>query len=87
MKVLEHGEGEGEGVKCRSKERKLLEAEELNFLLQSGIILCRLAVILVPGLDIQTDQLQAGNLMTKRRNILLFLEAAEVGGAMFCFLI
>ena len=35
-----------------------METEELNFLLQSGIVLCKLAVKIVPGTDIQTDKLQ-----------------------------
>ena len=36
----------------------MMETEELNFLLQSGIVLCKLAVKIVPGTDIQTDKLQ-----------------------------
>ena len=40
------------------KEKKLLETEELNFLLQSGIVLCKLAAIVVPGTGIETDDLQ-----------------------------
>ena len=58
--VLEFGEA-AEGNKCRMKEKKLMETEELNFLLQSGIVLCKLAAIIVPGTDIQVDQLQVGN--------------------------
>ena len=42
------------------KEKKLIESEELNFLLQSGIILCKLAAFIVPNTDIQLDNLQVG---------------------------
>ena len=42
------------------KEKKLIESEELNFLLQSGIILCKLAAFIVPDTDIQLDNLQLG---------------------------
>ena len=44
--------------KCKMKEKKLMETEELNFLLQSGIVLCKLAAIIVPGTDILVEQLQ-----------------------------
>ena len=44
------------------KEKKLIESEELNFLLQSGIILCKLAAFIVPDTDIQLDNLQVGSL-------------------------
>merc|ERR1711874_558711 len=37
VKVLEEQEGEGECVKRKVKDKKLLETEELSFLLQSGI--------------------------------------------------
>ena len=40
------------------KEKKLMETEELNFLLQSGIVLCKLAAIVVPDTGIETDDLQ-----------------------------
>ena len=35
-----------------------METEELNFLLQSGIVLCKLAAIVVPNTGIETDDLQ-----------------------------
>ena len=35
-----------------------METEELNFLLQSGIVLCKLAAIVVPDTGIETDDLQ-----------------------------
>ena len=38
-----------------------MESEELNFLLQSGIVLCKLAAFIVPGSDIVVDQLQVEN--------------------------
>ena len=38
----------------------MIESEELNFLLQSGIILCKLAAFIVPDTDIQLDNLQVG---------------------------
>ena len=46
----------------RLKEKKLMETEELNFLLQSGIVLCKLAAIIVPGTDIVVEDLQVGNI-------------------------
>ena len=50
--------------KCKIKEKKLMESEELNFLLQSGIVLCRLASIIVPDTGIMADQLQVGRYFT-----------------------
>ena len=67
FQVLEFGEAdrdrerERESNKCKMKEKKLMETEELNFLLQSGIVLCKLAAIIVPGADIVVDQLQVVN--------------------------
>ena len=59
---MEFGEAaDRESNKCRMKEKKLMETEELNFLLQSGIVLCKLAAIIVPGTDIVVDQLQVVN--------------------------
>ena len=43
-----------------------MESEELNFLLQSGIVLCKLAAIIVPNTDINVDQLQVGSQYTKK---------------------
>ena len=61
LQVLEFGETadrERESNRCRVKEKKLMETEELNFLLQSGIVLCKLAAIIVPDSDIVVEQLQ-----------------------------
>jgi len=83
LRVLEFGEAdrdrerERESNKCKMKEKKLMETEELNFLLQSGIVLCKLAAIIVPGADIAVDQLQTGNLSTKKKNIHLFLKCGS----------
>ena len=65
FQVLEFGEAaerdrERESNKCKMMEKKLIETEELNFLLQSGIVLCKLAAIIVPDADIVVDQLQVG---------------------------
>ena len=93
FEVLEFGESpDKEREVFRLKEKKLMETEELNFLLQSGIVLCKLAAIIVPGADIAVDQLQVanlkyfiywflnipqtGNLSTKKKNIHLFLKCA-----------
>ena len=40
------------------KEKKLMESEDLNFLLQSGIVLCKLASIIVPEAEIEVHHLQ-----------------------------
>ena len=64
LQVLEFGETtdrERESNRCRVKEKKLMETEELNFLLQSGIVLCKLAAIIVPDSDIVVEQLQVQN--------------------------
>jgi len=81
LSVLEFGEAgererDKESNKCKMKEKKLMETEELNFLLQSGIVLCKLAAIIVPGTEILVEQLQTGNLSTKKKNIHLFLKCA-----------
>lgn len=85
-----------EPSKAKQAEKKLLETEELSFLLQSGIVLCKLADRILPTTDIQIECLQvittwilflpiflflqAGNLITKRKNISLFLQAAASYG-------
>ena len=58
FQVLDYGDKDNN--KCKVKEKKLIESEELNFLLQSGIILCKLAAFIVPDTDIQLDNLQVG---------------------------
>ena len=45
-------------MKGKVKDKKLLETEELSFLLQSGILLCKLAVVVVPSADIEIGSLQ-----------------------------
>ena len=75
FQVLEFGEAaerdrERESNKCKMMEKKLIETEELNFLLQSGIVLCKLAAIIVPDADIVVDQLQVGG---ELRNIYLLV--------------
>ena len=45
-----------EKSKCTPAARK--ESEDLNFLLQSGIILCKLASIIVPEAEIEVHHLQ-----------------------------
>ena len=54
--VLE--ESDGELNKAKQKEKKLLETEELSFHLQSGLVLCKLAVRIVPTAAINVDSLQ-----------------------------
>ena len=72
------------------------ELEDLNFLLKSGIVLCKLVLKIVPGTEIDVDKLevkfvfffsyfskfcyQVGNLSSKRKNISLFLQAAATYG-------
>lgn len=66
-----------------SKKRKssnLQEVEELNFLLKSGIALCKLISLIHPQCGIDVDKLETGNLNTKKRNISKFLAAAIVYG-------
>ena len=64
--MLEFGEcPDKEKEMFRLKEKKLMETEELNFLLQSGIVLCKLAAIIVPGTDIVVEDLQVGNIYRK----------------------
>ena len=64
--MLEFGESpDKEKEMFRLKEKKLMETEELNFLLQSGIVLCKLAAIIVPGTDIVVEDLQVGNIYRK----------------------
>lgn len=57
-----------------------MESEDLSFLLQSGIVLCKLASIIVPQADIEVQHLQSGNLGTKKKNITQFLQAALLYG-------
>ena len=78
LQVLEYADKDNN--KCKTKEKKLMESEELNFLLQSGIVLCKLAAFVVPNTNIDVDQLTSGNLSTKKKNIGLFLISATQYG-------
>ena len=69
FQVLEFGDAadrDKESTKCKLKEKKLMETEELNFLLQSGIVLCKLAATIVPGNDVAVEQLQV-----RKKNLLI----------------
>lgn len=61
--VLNFGDKDFKDVNnpTKMKEKKLMETEELNFLLQSGIVLCKLAAIVVPDTGIETDDLQVNS--------------------------
>lgn len=72
LRVLEEEALIGES---KSRQQNRL-SEELGFMIQSGVLLCRLAAKIVPDCRIDLDNLQSGNLMTKRKNISIFLKAA-----------
>ena len=63
-----------------AKKKEIAETEDLHFLLKSGIVLCQLANRIVPNCQIDLDNLPVGNLNTKRRNTVKFLEAARCFG-------
>ena len=79
MEVLEDP---AEAAKARksSKKASVETQEELPFILQSGVLLCKLAKKIVPECGIAEEQLQTGTLAAKRSNISLFLEAASTYG-------
>lgn len=62
------------------QQTRLQQSEELVFMIQSGVLLCKLAKKIVPDSDIDLEKLQSGNLMTKRKNISIFLKAAACYG-------
>eukprot|EP00092_Neocalanus_flemingeri_P006818 GFUD01007362.1.p1 GENE.GFUD01007362.1~~GFUD01007362.1.p1 ORF type:complete len:318 (+),score=85.68 GFUD01007362.1:58-1011(+) len=78
LKVLD--ENEENSLSSKKKEKNIQELEDLNFLLKSGIVLCKLAQKIVPGTAIEVGKLEAGNLSAKRKNISLFLKAASTYG-------
>jgi len=63
-----------------SKSSNKPEVEDLNFLLKSGIVLCRLINKIYPQSQIDVGSLQAGNLNTKKKNISQFLVSARAYG-------
>jgi hypothetical protein len=74
LRVLEE---EAMTSESKSKQQsRLQQSEELVFMIQSGVLLCKLAAKIVPDTDIDLEKLQSGNLMAKRKNISLFLKAA-----------
>jgi len=74
LRVLEE---EAMTSESKSKQQsRLQQSEELVFMIQSGVLLCKLAAKIVPNTDIDLEKLQSGNLMTKRKNISIFLKAA-----------
>ncbi|XP_023342000.1 uncharacterized protein LOC111711786 isoform X2 [Eurytemora carolleeae] len=60
----------------KARNKKLQDTGELEFYLQSGIVLCSLANKIVPSLNIDTSTLQSKNLISRRLNISAFLSAA-----------
>ena len=45
----------------KKKEKTLQESEDLNFLLKSGIILCKLVNKIVPGTQIDIEKLEVNS--------------------------
>jgi len=71
---------EEENPKTRKKSSTAQEVEELNFLLKSGIVLCKLMKKIYPKCGIEVETLQTGNLNTKKKNISQFIVAAIAYG-------
>lgn len=71
---------EEESNKTKRKSSNIQEVEELNFLLKSGIVLCKLITKIYPNSSIDIDKLETGNLNTKKKNISQFLLAARAYG-------
>jgi len=67
-----------ENPKARSK--KLQETGELEFFLQSGIVLCNLINKIIPSANIDTTNMKSSNLISRRQNIQKFLAAAAKYG-------
>lgn len=64
----------------KRKFSNIKEPEELNFLLKSGTVLCKLISKIYPECGIDVDRLETGNLNTKKKNISQFLTAALAYG-------
>ena len=69
---------EKESNKCKLKEKKLMETEELNFLLQSGIVLCKLAATIVPETDIVIEQLQVDIKIKSIFNLCIYIYSVNM---------
>jgi len=79
LDVLDENE-DNNNISIKKKQKNMEELEDLNFLLKSGIVLCKLILKIVPKTKIDLDTLEAGNLSAKRKNISLFLKyAADYG--------
>ena len=45
-------------ISNKKKEKNAQELEDLNFLLKSGIVLCKLVIKIVPSVDIDVDNME-----------------------------
>jgi len=81
LTVIDEEESEKNSSKRKSsKSSSKPELEDLNFLLKSGIVLCRLIHKIFPQSQIDLEALQSGNLNTKKKNISQFLISALAYG-------
>ena len=58
IQVLDEGLKNNNNTSSRKKEKSVEELEDLNFLLKSGKVLCKLVSKIVPGIEIDVDKLE-----------------------------
>ena len=57
FKVLDEDET-NKIISNKKKEKNVEELEDLNFLLKSGVVLCKLVIKIVPGFEIDLDKME-----------------------------
>ena len=48
-------------ISNKKKEKNVQELEDLNFLLKSGVVLCKLVIKIIPGIEIEIDMMEVNH--------------------------
>ena len=51
-------------ISNKKKEKYVQELEDLNFLLKSGVVLCKLVIKIVPGIEIDLDKMEVNRFIS-----------------------
>ena len=60
FKVLDEDET-NKIISNKKKEKNVQELEDLNFLLKSGVVLCKLVIKIIPGIEIEIDMMEVNH--------------------------
>ena len=51
-------------ISNKKKEKNVQELEDLNFLLKSGVVLCKLVIKIVPSIEIDLDKMEVNSFIS-----------------------